>query len=149
HHSDTHHSVGHHGAHHSDAHHSVGHHGAHHSDAHHSVGHHGAHHSDAHHSSHHATSHHTGNHHDETYHNTPAQYGYDYAVHDDYSGTQFGHSETRDGYKVDGTYYVHLPDGRVQTVNYYADETGYHPTVAYEGTATYHQGGDHHSNPHY
>ncbi|CAL4122610.1 unnamed protein product [Meganyctiphanes norvegica] len=140
-----HHSVGHghhgahHGAEHHGAHHDVGHHGVHHDVGHHDVGHHGVHHNDGHHAGHHGVGHHS----------SPAQYGFDYAVHDDYSGNQFGHSETRDGYKVEGTYYVHLPDGRVQTVNYYADETGYHPTVVYEGTATYHQGGSHHAEPHY
>ncbi|CAL4122919.1 unnamed protein product, partial [Meganyctiphanes norvegica] len=154
--------VGHHGVHH-DGHH-AGHHGAHqgvglhgslhdghhagHHGAHHGVGHHGVHHDEGHHAGHHGVAHHkSAAHHSD--HHSPAHYGYDYAVHDDYSGSKFVHSETRDGYKVDGTYYVHLPDGRVQTVNYYADETGYHPTVVYEGTATYHQGGHHHAEPHY
>lgn len=44
---------------------------------------------------------------------------------------QFGHSEQRDGYRTQGRYYVQLPDGRTQVVEYYADETGYHPTVTY------------------
>ncbi|CAL4122611.1 unnamed protein product, partial [Meganyctiphanes norvegica] len=135
HHSAPHHSVPHHSApHHSAVHHGLDHHG---------VGHNGAHHGEEHHGANYDVGHHG------VHHNSPAHYGFDYAVHDEYSGNQFGHSETRDGYKVDGTYYVHLPNGRVQTVNYYADETGYHPTVVYEGTATYHQGGDHHANPHY
>jgi len=68
---------------------------------------------------------------------TPPHYAFEHAVHDDYAGTHFGHSEARDGYKTEGKYFVHLPDGRVQTVTYYADETGYHPTVSYEGTAHY------------
>ncbi|KAG7161478.1 Pro-resilin-like 144, partial [Homarus americanus] len=63
---------------------------------------------------------------------------YDYVVHDDYTGTHFGHSETRDHYLTQGRYYVHLPDRRLQTVTYYADQTGYHPTVTYEGETTYH-----------
>ncbi|XP_063586804.1 cuticle protein 7-like [Penaeus indicus] len=67
----------------------------------------------------------------------PPHYAYEYAVNDDYAGTHFGHSEARDGYNTEGKYFVHLPDGRVQTVTYYADETGYHPTVSYEGTAHY------------
>ncbi|XP_037777192.1 cuticle protein 7-like [Penaeus monodon] len=72
-----------------------------------------------------------------TYPDTPPHYAFEYAVNDDYAGTHFGHSEARDGYKTEGKYFVHLPDGRVQTVTYYADETGYHPTVSYEGTAHY------------
>ncbi|CAL4188504.1 unnamed protein product, partial [Meganyctiphanes norvegica] len=123
--------------------HSVGHHGAHLDNDHHAVhnlGHHEAphHRSEAHHSAHHAKPHHTGHHNEGTYHNSNGQHGFNYAVHDDYSGAKFGHSETHDEYRVEGTYYVHLPDGRVQTVNYYADETGYHPTIVYEGTPTYH-----------
>lgn len=36
-----------------------------------------------------------------------------------------------------GTYYVLLPDGRTQIVDYVADEAGYRPMIRYEGTATY------------
>ena len=32
------------------------------------------------------------------YHETPAAYQYAYAVHDDYSGVNFGQDEKRDGY---------------------------------------------------
>ncbi|XP_066954037.1 cuticle protein 8-like [Macrobrachium rosenbergii] len=73
----------------------------------------------------------------ETYHDIPAAYNYNYLIHDDYSGAHFGHDEVRDGYKTEGKYFVHLPDGRIQTVTYYADETGYHATVTYEGEAHY------------
>nr|XP_053639914.1 pro-resilin-like [Cherax quadricarinatus] len=66
------------------------------------------------------------------YHNTPAFYDFEHAVHDDLTGTHFGHSEVRDGYLTEGQYFVHLPDGRVQTVTYYADQTGYHPTINYD-----------------
>ncbi|XP_045606803.1 cuticle protein 7 [Procambarus clarkii] len=64
-------------------------------------------------------------------------YNFDYKVQDDYTGSHFGHAEAREGYKTQGKYFVHLPDGRIQTVTYYADETGYHPTVTYEGVAKY------------
>ncbi|XP_042879297.1 cuticle protein 19-like [Penaeus japonicus] len=67
----------------------------------------------------------------------PPKYAFEYAVNDPYLGNHFGHSETRDGYRTDGEYFVHLPDGRLQTVSYYADETGYHPTVHYKGAAVY------------
>ncbi|XP_069949956.1 uncharacterized protein [Cherax quadricarinatus] len=43
----------------------------------------------------------------------------------------FGHAEQRKGYRTEGQYYVNLPDGRTQLVKYYADETGYHPTITY------------------
>ena len=48
------------------------------------------------------------------YHDVPAKYAFEYAVKDDYSSTNFGHSEQRDGYKTSGEYRVALPDGRVQ-----------------------------------
>ncbi|XP_068241420.1 uncharacterized protein [Palaemon carinicauda] len=47
------------------------------------------------------------------------------------SDPNFGHSETRSGSVTRGRYYVDLPDGRRQVVEYYADETGYHPKVTY------------------
>nr|XP_045608611.1 pro-resilin-like [Procambarus clarkii] len=74
----------------------------------------------------------------DVYHNAPAHYNFAYGVQDDFSGTNFGHSESRDGYKTEGKYFVNLPDGRIQTVKYYADEHGYHPEVSYEGVARYH-----------
>ena len=48
-------------------------------------------------------------------------YQYQYGVQDDYSGANFGASETSDAKVVTGTYTVHLPDGRIQTVTYTAD----------------------------
>nr|XP_027230286.1 cuticle protein 8-like [Penaeus vannamei] len=67
----------------------------------------------------------------------PPKYAFEYAVNDPHAGNRFGHSEARDGYKTSGEYFVHLPDGRVQTVTYHADETGYYPTVHYKGAAVY------------
>ncbi|XP_037776875.1 extensin-1-like [Penaeus monodon] len=71
-------------------------------------------------------------------------YEYQYAVRRDqatplsgHDTPLFGHTEAHNGHTRKGKYFVHLPDGRVQTVTYYADETGYHPTVSYEGTAHY------------
>ena len=65
----------------------------------------------------------------------PAVYNFGYGVQDDYAGLNFGHTEGRDGYKTQGTYYVNLPDGRLQTVNYHADEAGYVADVQYSGSA--------------
>lgn len=38
----------------------------------------------------------------------------------------------REGDVATGKYYVLLPDGRKQTVEYTADSDGYHPKVTYE-----------------
>merc|ERR1712061_500361 len=56
-----------------------------------------------------------------TYDESPKPYAYEYAVQDDYSNANFAASETSDGKAVTGSYTVHLPDGRVQTVTYTAD----------------------------
>ncbi|XP_064122676.1 nematocyst expressed protein 4-like [Macrobrachium nipponense] len=76
-------------------------------------------------------------HHREPHYEVPAKYDFGYAVRDDYSGNDFAHQETREGYSTTGEYRVLLPDGRVQVVTYTADETGYHPVVSYEGEAAY------------
>ena len=50
-------------------------------------------------------------------------YTYTYAVADDYSKAAFSQSESNDGTGVvQGSYSVNLPDGRIQTVNYHADD---------------------------
>merc|ERR1712130_497764 len=66
-------------------------------------------------------------------------YSYTYAVADDYSGAAFNQAENNDGTGVvDGSYSVNLPDGRIQTVKYHAnDYDGYVADVTYEGTPTY------------
>ena len=43
-----------------------------------------------------------------------AHYAFEYGVHDEYSGTNFGQNEKRDGYATSGSYTVLLPDGRTQ-----------------------------------
>ncbi|XP_057319473.1 pro-resilin [Microplitis mediator] len=65
------------------------------------------------------------------YNDTPAKYEFEYMVNDIESGNDFGHKESRDGDVTRGTYYVLLPDGRRQTVEYIADQNGYRPVVTY------------------
>ncbi|XP_063601342.1 pro-resilin-like [Penaeus indicus] len=67
-----------------------------------------------------------------------AKYDFQWAVKDDYSGNDFGHQESRDGDDTQGSYYVQLPDGRLQKVTYYVDgDSGYVAEVSYEGEARY------------
>ncbi|XP_076061291.1 cuticle protein 19-like [Oratosquilla oratoria] len=66
------------------------------------------------------------------------KYDFNYAVKDDDSGNDFGHQETRDGDRTEGSYYVQLPDGRLQKVTYYVDgDSGFVVNVEYEGEAHY------------
>lgn len=62
----------------------------------------------------------------------PAKYEFKYDVQDYESGNDFGHMEQRDGDLAVGRYYVLLPDGRKQIVDYEADSQGYRPTIRYE-----------------
>merc|ERR1712168_1221161 len=72
------------------------------------------------------------------YDETPKPYAYEYGVADDYSGSNFNAHENADGKAVTGSYQVHLPDGRIQTVTYTADHyNGYIADVSYEGKAQY------------
>ncbi|XP_042875686.1 cuticle protein 7-like [Penaeus japonicus] len=67
-----------------------------------------------------------------------AKYDFNWAVKDEYSGNDFGHQESRDGDNTEGSYYVQLPDGRLQKVTYYVDgDNGYVADVTYEGEARY------------
>merc|ERR1712183_1158015 len=68
----------------------------------------------------------------------PASYSYDWAVKDDYSGNNYGQTETRNDKSTVGSYYVALPDGRTQKVSYTVDVYGgYVAEVTYEGEAKY------------
>ena len=82
----------------------------------------------------------------------PQPYEYKYGVADDYSKSAFDKVETQDAYgKVVGSYkvnfiltflpltgvQVNLPDGRVQVVNYTADENGVVYDVQYQGEPSY------------
>merc|ERR1712037_352730 len=66
-------------------------------------------------------------------------YTYTYAVADDYSKATFSQKESNDGTGlVQGSYSVNLPDGRIQTVNYHANDIdGYVAEVSYSGAAAY------------
>lgn len=48
------------------------------------------------------------------------------------SGNDFGHQEARQGDVAQGKYFVLLPDGRRQIVEYTADLGGYKPRISYE-----------------
>ena len=61
----------------------------------------------------------------------PAKYEFEYMVYDPPSGNDFGHKESRDGEMTRGVYYVLLPDGRRQMVEYEADQDGYRPKITY------------------
>ncbi|XP_069976131.1 cuticle protein 21-like isoform X2 [Penaeus vannamei] len=80
---------------------------------------------------------HAPEHHEHEYPDVPPKYNYNYGVADGYSGANFGHSESRDGYKTEGSYTVDLPDGRKQTVKYVDNGDGYVAEVSYEGEAHY------------
>jgi len=65
-------------------------------------------------------------------------YTYEYAVKDDYSGNDFGQQESRNDASASGSYFVNLPDGRIQKVAYTVDGYGgYQAEVTYVGEAAY------------
>ncbi|XP_069937805.1 pro-resilin-like isoform X3 [Cherax quadricarinatus] len=67
----------------------------------------------------------------------PAHYNFTWQVKDDASGNDYGHQETRDGANTQGSYYVLLPDGRLERVNYTVNgDSGYVAQVTYEGHTT-------------
>ncbi|CAL4119817.1 unnamed protein product, partial [Meganyctiphanes norvegica] len=66
------------------------------------------------------------------HHKGNLDYNYNYSVDNLTSGSKFGHGEKRSGDRVDGSYYVQLPDGRMQHVTYFADHTGYHSELMYQ-----------------
>ena len=80
----------------------------------------------------------------------PHPYSYQYGVQDDYSGANFAANENSDTKVVTGSYTVHLPDGRVQTVTYTADHyNGYVADVQYKGEAVYPEAKPYHPAPSY
>jgi len=67
----------------------------------------------------------------------PAHYEFSYEVNDLDSGSDFGHEESRQDEDAKGTYFVLLPDGRKQIVEYEADEEGFKPMIRYEEAQGY------------
>lgn len=65
------------------------------------------------------------------------QYEYQYKVEDAPTQTYFGKTETGNEVgRVEGSYYVWLPDGRLMTVTYYVDgESGFVPTISFQENA--------------
>ena len=73
-----------------------------------------------------------------SYADVPASYTYDWAVKDDYSNNNYGQTESRNGDKTTGSYFVLLPDGRTQSVTYTVDGYGgYVADITYSGEAKY------------
>ncbi|PSN36604.1 hypothetical protein C0J52_21293 [Blattella germanica] len=67
----------------------------------------------------------------------PMPYDFDWKVEDAEYKNYYGQNEvgTAAG-RVDGSYYVWLPDGRLMTVTYYVDgESGFVPTITYSQNA--------------
>lgn len=65
-------------------------------------------------------------------------YSFSWNVNDPGSGNVFGHKEAREGAasSTEGEYFVHLPDGRIQTVTYtVSPHSGYQARVVYSGGA--------------
>merc|ERR1712080_329037 len=88
---------------------------------------------------HHAVAHPVAHAVTEVYPDEVSPYQYQYAVADDYSGSNFQAAETDDGTAArTGSYSVALPDGRTQHVEYTANDIeGYVATVTYDGQAVY------------
>lgn len=61
-----------------------------------------------------------------------ARYAFEYKIRDVNMRNEFGHEEKREGENANGIYHVALPDGRMQKVEYHADDSGYHAKVTYE-----------------
>lgn len=66
------------------------------------------------------------------------KYEYQYKVEDQPSGNYFGQNEAgKDTGRVEGSYFVYLPDGRLMTVSYYVDgESGFVPKITFQDNAS-------------
>ncbi|XP_025423415.1 uncharacterized protein LOC112692830 [Sipha flava] len=65
-------------------------------------------------------------------------YEYQYKVEDQTSGNYYGQNEIgKDTGRIEGSYFVYLPDGRLMTVSYYVDgESGFVPKITYQDNAS-------------
>ena len=66
----------------------------------------------------------------------PEPYGFGFPIKDQYFNN-YDHETNSDGKSRTGVYRVALPDGRMQIVNYKADDYGYVANVQYEGKPKY------------
>lgn len=57
---------------------------------------------------------------------------YRYHVSDYKTGNNFGHTQKRNKEETKGEYSILLPDGRIQTVKYVANDSGFHADVSYQ-----------------
>ncbi|XP_066948469.1 pro-resilin-like [Macrobrachium rosenbergii] len=74
----------------------------------------------------------------ESFESGEAKYNFNWAVNHALSRNDFGHQEARDGEDTQGSYYVHLPDGRLQKVSFHVDgDDGYIADVTYSGEAQF------------
>jgi rRNA maturation protein Nop10 len=70
----------------------------------------------------------------------PMPYSFRYAVYNPLYHNNFGHEQSSDGRVTTGSYFVALPDGRLQTVNFKDEGYGFMAQVNYDGEARYHTG---------
>ncbi|XP_066948538.1 pro-resilin-like [Macrobrachium rosenbergii] len=83
----------------------------------------------------------------ESFESGEGKYDFNWAVRDESSENDFGHQEARDGENTQGSYYVRLPDGRLQTVKYFVDgDSGYVAEVNYDGEARFPDSNSYESN---
>ncbi|XP_068209703.1 pro-resilin-like isoform X3 [Palaemon carinicauda] len=74
----------------------------------------------------------------ESFESSEAQYNFNWAVNHAPSRNDFGHQEARDGDDTQGSYFVQLPDGRLQKVAFHVDgDDGYIAEVTYSGEAQF------------
>ncbi|XP_066948488.1 pro-resilin-like isoform X2 [Macrobrachium rosenbergii] len=74
----------------------------------------------------------------ESFESGEARYNFNWAVNHGPSRNDFGHQEQRNEDETQGSYYVHLPDGRLQKVAYRVDGgEGYIADVTYSGEAQF------------
>ncbi|XP_066948540.1 pro-resilin-like [Macrobrachium rosenbergii] len=83
----------------------------------------------------------------ESFESGEGKYNFNWAVRDESSENDFGHQEARDGDNTQGSYYVRLPDGRLQTVKYFVEgDSGYVAEVNYDGEARFPDSNSYESN---